>query len=196
MRPVRYAIAALSAATLVVATVATVAAGRVSETAETSGTVHVHSIPSGDAMSVDGMVRVELVAGSDGERFLDIRAGLPDTAGDAAAGLAFRGPPSDATVSVDPSLAGGSVTTTFQTEDGRTHTLRAELRASGTPDQWTSGPYAVTLPGAVAALRTCTNRSVSAAVDISLDETRIPAAGADRLAELIVRTCSTVALYR
>ena len=196
MRPVRFAIATLSAATLIVATVATVAAGRVAETVETVEAVHVASTPVGDAATAAHPIRIELVAGSDGDRFLDIHAGPPGTDADAGTVVAFRGPPSTATVSVDPSLARGSVTATFDTPDGRTHTLRVQLRATGTPEQWGSGPYAVTLPGAAAALRTCTDRSVAATVDLSLDGTRIPAAGADRLAELLVRTCSTVALYR
>jgi hypothetical protein len=196
MRPVRLAIAALSAATLIVATVATVAAGRVAETVETVEAIHVDSIPTGDATTADPGIRVELVAGSDGDRFLDIRAGTPwADVGDGTL-FAFRGPPSTATVSVDPSLARGTVSATFDTPDGVTHTLRAQLRATGTPEQWGSGPYAVTLPGAAAALRTCTDRSVVAAVDLSLDGTRIPGAGTDRLAQLLVRTCSTVALYR
>ena len=208
MRPVRIAIAALTAATLVVVTVASVAAGRVAETVDTVEAIHVDSIPTGDATTADRGIRVELVAGSDGDRFLDIQVGGPATeAGtgtgtgartgtDPATVFAFRGLPSTAVVSVDPSLARGSVTATFDTLYGRTHTLQALLRASGTPDQWTSGPYAVTLPGAAAALRTCTDRSVIATVDLSLDGTRIPAAGTDRLAQLLVRTCSTVALYR
>ena len=200
MRPVRIAIAALSAATLVVVTVASVAAGRVAETVDTVEAIHVDSIPTGDATTADRGIRVELVAGSDGDRFLDIRVGgaeaLAGTRTRTGTGFAFRGLPSTAVVSVDPSLARGSVTATFDTLYGRTHTLQALLRASGTPDQWTSGPYAVTLPGAAAALRTCTDRSVIATVDLSLDGTRIPAAGTDRLAQLLVRTCSTVALYR
>jgi hypothetical protein len=206
MRPVRFAIAALSAATLIAVTVATVAAGRVAETVDTIEAIHVDSIPAGDATTADRGIRVELVAGSDGDRFLDIRVGgaeaLADTRTGAATGtgtgtgFAFRGLPSTAVVSVDPSLARGSVTATFDTVDGQTHTLQAQLRATGWPEQWGSGPYAVTLPGATAALRTCTDRSVIAAVDLSLDGTRIPAAGTDRLAQLLVRTCSTVALYR
>ena len=193
MRPVRYAIAALSAATLVVATVATVAAGRVAETVETVEAVHVDSIP---VFGAPGAIRLELVAGTDGDRFLDILAGSPGTEADAGTGFAFRGLPSTATVSIDPSLASGTVSAIFATPDGRTHTLQAQLRATGTPERWGVGPYAVTLPGAAAALRTCTDRSVAATVDISLDGARIPVAGADRFAELLVRTCSTVALYR
>jgi hypothetical protein len=208
MRPVRFAIAALSAATLIAVTVATVAAGRVAETVDTIEAIHVDLIPATDATTADPGIRVELVAGSDGDRFLDIRVGGPeaeagtrtrtgtDVGTDAGIVFAFRGLPSTAVVSVDPSLARGSVTATFDTLDGQTHTLQAQLRATGTPEQWGSGPYAVTLPGAAAALRTCTDRSVIATVDLSLDGTRIPAAGTDRLAQLVVRTCSTVALYR
>jgi hypothetical protein len=202
MRPVRFAIAALSAATLIVVTVATVAAARVAETVSTVEAIHVDSIPAGDATTADRGIRVELVAGSDGDRFLDIRVGGPEAEAGTGTGtgtgtvFAFRGLPSTAVVSVDPSLARGSITATFDTLDGQTHTLQAQLRATGTPEQWGSGPYAVTIPGAAAALRTCTDRSVIAAVDLSLDGTRIPAAGTDRLAQLLVRTCSTVALYR
>jgi hypothetical protein len=192
MRPVRYAIATVSAVTLVVAMVATVTAGRVAENVETIQAVHVDSIPVGDLSAVAGAFRVELAAGTDGDWFLDLR---PAGAG-ATAGPAFRGLPSDVSVSVEPTLGSGSVLATFASADGRSHTLAARLRGTGTPERWTSGPYAVTLPGAVAALRTCTDRSVIAAVDLSLDGTRIPAAGTDRLAQLVVRTCSTVALYR
>ena len=191
MRPVRYAIATVSALTLVVATVATVAAGRVAESVDTIEAVHVDSIPAADLPVAADALRVELAAGTDGDRFLDLRPG-----GGTTGSTAFRVLPSDVSIAVDPSLGSGTALATFTATDGRVHTLSARLRGTGAPERWTAGPYAVTLPGVIGALRTCTDRRVTAAVDIELDGAPLPAAGSDRFAELVIRTCSTVALYR
>jgi len=191
MRLARYGLAASAAVLLVGAAAATVVAGRTEQTTQTVSTVHVDIAPL-DTPSAAAL-RLDTIAGTDSERRLTISGVLP---GAQAEPISFRGSPNVSTLSVDVSLSYALLVETFADAGGVVHVLRAEIRASAPAETWVNGPFAVTIDGAVAAMRTCRSRAVPATAVVTLDGVTIGATGANTIADIVIRDCSTVALYR
>jgi hypothetical protein len=194
MRAVRYTGAAITAGVLAVA-VAAVAVGHTDRTASSSVAVRVDAgMPAGAATGGTDL-RIHITAGADGSMLLTVD-GRPSDGSAASRGLVFRGRPPVIGIRVAPDLGSGSLTADFTAADGNLHRLRADLRATGATDAWTEGPYAPGTDGVVAALRTCDARAVPAAVDLFLDGIAVPTDPVLTTAEIVARTCSTVAIHR
>lgn len=192
MRLARYGLATTVAVLLVGAAAATVAAGRTVEMTDTVSTIHVNITPL-DAPLAAGALWMDTIVGSDGERRLTIEGVFPGTE---SVAVSFRGTPGVSTLTVDPGMTEALLVESFTAADGAFHVLRAEVHASAPVETWTSGPFAASVDGAMAALRTCRSRAVPAAAIVTLDGVTIGATGSSTLADIVVRECSTVALYR
>lgn len=190
MRAVRYPGAVVAAVALAVATVATVTAAYAERTSVVAAAVRVDaSVAVGPGGSAP--VELHLSAATDGSALLaiDQRA-----AAGAAGGFAYRGRPAVRVLDIDPSLAAAIVVVAFVGRDGMRHVVRAELRAAGPEERWTDGPYAPP-DGPAAALRVCDSRAVVAVAKITLDGDPL-APSSVRSADIVSRSCSTVALIR
>lgn len=193
MRLARYGLAASAAVLLVGAAAATVAAGRTVETTGTASTVHVDIAPPDTLSASVSVFRMDTIVGSDGERRLTITGSLPGSPGTS---VSFRGSPDVTTLTVDPSLDSALLVESFAGADGVVHVLRAELRATAPVETWINGPFAAPVDGAMAALQTCESHAAPAIAVVTLDGVAIGAIGANTIADIVVRDCSTVALYR
>ena len=191
MRLARYGLAASVAVLLVGAAAATVVAGRTEQTTQTVSTVHVDVAPL-DTPSTSA-IALDTIVGTDGERRLAISGSLPGTDG---APVSFRGSADLTTLTVDPSTSDALLVLSFPGPDGAVHVLRAEIHATAPAETWTNGPYAATIDGAMAALRTCRSHAAPATAVVTLDGVTVGAIGANTIADIVVRECSTVALYR
>ena len=191
MRLARYGLAASAAVLLVGSAAATVVAGRTVETTGIVSTVHVDIAPL-DTPSTFA-IGLDTIVGTDGEHRLVITGAVPGSRG---APLSFRGPPEVTTLTVDPATRDALVVESFAGPDGAVHVLRAEIRASAPAETWTTGPVAASVDGAMAALRTCRSQAAPATAVVTLDGVTIGAVGANTIADIVVRDCSTVALYR
>ena len=191
MRLARYGLAVSAAVILVGAAAATVVAGRTAETVGTLSTVHVDVAPF-DSLSTAAL-RLDTIVGTDAERRLTIAGTLPGTPDGS---VSFNGSPEVSTLSVDASMSTALLVESFAGADGVVHVLRAEIHASAPAESWVNGPFATTIDGAVAALRTCRSRAVPSTAVVTIDGMTIPASGATTIADIVVRDCSTVALYR
>ncbi len=192
MRLARYGLAAATAVLLVGAAAATVAAGRTVETNETVATVHVDIAPL-DAQAAAHALRLDTIVGTDAERRLRIDGELP---GPGAALASFRGSPDVSTLTVSPDLADALVVESFAGPDGAVHVIRAEVHAAAPVETWMNGPFAAPIDGAMAALRTCRSHAVPATAVVTIDGVIVGMAGSITIADIVVRDCSTVALYR
>jgi hypothetical protein len=193
MRLARYGLAASAAVLLVGAAAATVVAGRTVETTGTVSTVHVDIAPLDTPSATVSAFQMDTIVGSDGERRLTIAGSLPGSPG---ASVSFRGAPDVTTLTVDPSLDGALLVLAFAGVDGSAHVLRAEVRATAPVETWTNGPFAAPIDGAMAALQTCESHAVPADAFVTLDGVPIGMTGSSTIADIVIRDCSTVALYR
>ena len=191
MRLARYGLAAAAAVILVGAVGATVVAGRTVETTGLVSTVHVDIAPLD--MPSTAAIALDTIVGTDGEHRLVVTGSLPGTDG---ASVSFRGSPDVLSLAVDPPTSGALLVESFVGADGSVHVLRAEIRASAPAETWSSGPFAATIDGAMAALRTCRSQAAPATAVVTLDGVTVGAISANTIADIVVRDCSTVALYR
>lgn len=192
MRLARFGLAATTAVLLVGAAAATVAARRTVERTDTTSTIHVDITPL-DAPPAAAALRMDTVVGSDAERRLGIEGALP---GAGSPAISFLGTPEVSTLRVDSDMAEALLVESFTGIDGAVHVLRAEVHASAPVETWTSGPFAASVDGAMAAFRTCASRAVPATAIVTLDGVTVGATGSSTIADIVVRDCSTVALYR
>jgi len=171
---------------------ATVAAGRTAETIETVSTVHVDIAPL-DRPAAAQALRLDTIVGTDAERRLRVEGLLQGTG---STPISFRGSPDVTTLTVSPDMADALLVETFAGPDGAIHVIRAEVHATAAVETWMNGPFAASIDGAMAALRTCRSNAVPAAAVVTIDGVPVGLTGFNTIADIVVRECSTVALYR
>lgn len=194
MRAVRYTGAAITAGVLAVA-VATVAAAHTDRTASSSVVVHVDADVTVDGATHGSPLSIHITAGTAGAPILTIDGRWSDGT-TPARDLSFHGRPTVAGLRADADLGSASIDATFTARDGSRHRLFVDLHRTGTVDAWTEGPFAPGTAGAVAAVSACDARAVHASAAIFLDGIAVTTDPTAPAADIVARTCSTVALHR
>ena len=194
MRAVRYTGAVLTAGVLAVAVV-TVAAAHTDRTATSSIVVHVDADTAPVHSASGAALAIHVTVGTDRQMLLTVDGRWSDGTGPVRT-LSFHGRPSVSAMRMDPDLGSGSLTALFAATDGTVHRLRVDLRAGGDVDAWTDGPFSPEGDGFVAALSTCDARALDATVALHLDGIVVGPGPVSPAAEIVARSCSTVAIHR